>query len=73
TWAETAVTMTEMIGHVAETAGHDEPKTESVTMGRNPRSRYRNQRSRWSEIPKAAVEIANRPVPNKPLKIKDCC
>ena len=43
--------MTEMIGHVAETAGHDEPKTESVTMGRNPRSRYRNQRSRWSEIP----------------------
>lgn len=44
--------MTEMIGHVAETAGHDEPKTESVTMGRNPRSRYRNQRSRWSEIPR---------------------
>ncbi|MGY8905623.1 MAG: nucleotidyl transferase AbiEii/AbiGii toxin family protein, partial [Burkholderiales bacterium] len=43
--------MTEMIGHVAETAGHDEPTTESVTMGRNPRSRYRNQRSRWSEIP----------------------
>ncbi len=55
--------MTEMIGHVAETAGHDEPKTESVTMGRNPWSRYRNQRSRWSEIPswtwgvRAAVEV----------------
>lgn len=43
--------MTEMIGHIAETAGHDEPKTGPVTMGRNPRSRCRNHRSRWSEIP----------------------
>ena len=51
--------MTEMIGHVAETAGHDEPKTESVTMGRNPRSRYRNQRSRWSEIPKPCASCSN--------------
>ena len=42
--------MTEMIGHIAETAGHDEPKTRSVTMDRNPRSRCRNHRSRWSEI-----------------------
>ena len=39
-----------MIGHIAETAGHDEPKTRSVTMDRNPRSRCRNHRSRWSEI-----------------------
>ena len=31
--------MTEMIGHIAETAGHDEPKTRSVTMDRNRRSR----------------------------------
>ena len=44
--------MTEMIGHIAETAGHDEPKTRSVTMDRNPRSRCRNHRSRWSEIRK---------------------
>jgi len=42
--------MTEMIGHVAETVGHDEPKTEPVTMDRNPRSRCRNHRSRWAEI-----------------------
>jgi len=42
--------MTEMIGHVAETAGHDEPKRISVTIDRNPRSRCRNHRSRWSEI-----------------------
>jgi hypothetical protein len=46
---ETALTMTEMIGHVAETVGHDEPKTEPVTMDRNPRSRCRNHRSRWAE------------------------
>lgn len=39
-----------MIGHIAETAGHDEPKTRSVTMDRNPRSRCRNHRSRSSEI-----------------------
>jgi len=43
-----------MIGHIAETAGHDEPKTGPVTMGRNPRSRCRNHRSRWSEIPSRA-------------------
>jgi hypothetical protein len=42
--------MTEMIGHIAETAGHDEPKRTSVTMDRNPRSRCRNHRSRWAEI-----------------------
>ena len=52
--------MTEMIGHIAETAGHDEPKTRSVTMDRNPRSRCRNHRSRWSEIRKKAQGKAGR-------------
>lgn len=53
--------MTEMIGHIAETAGHDEPKTRSVTMGRNPRSRCRNHRSRWSEIRRQ--QRARHPLP----------
>ena len=40
----TAVTITEMTGHDAETVGHDQPKC-AVIIGRNVRSRSRNRRS----------------------------
>ncbi|MDO9200517.1 MAG: hypothetical protein Q7U58_04140, partial [Hydrogenophaga sp.] len=36
------VTMTEMIGHDAETAGHDEPKRNAVTMPKSPVTLVRN-------------------------------
>lgn len=48
--AETAVTMAEMAGHVAETLGHDGPKRGVGHDHRNHRSRCRNGRSRWAEI-----------------------
>ena len=41
--------MAETLGHVAETAGHDQPKS-PVTFRRNPRSRSRKDRSRSPEI-----------------------
>jgi hypothetical protein len=48
-YRRTAVTITEMTGHDAETVGHDQPKC-AVIIGRNVRSRSRNRRSRWAEI-----------------------
>jgi len=39
-----------MLGHDPETGNHDEPKS-AVTIDRNERSRCRNGRSRWTEIP----------------------